>query len=133
MNRFASPVANKLRWPWSTRMNSVWVQLALVATVLICGAATAPAQGPPKKRPNIVVILADDLGYSDLGCYGGEIRTPHLDKLAANGLRFTNFFNTARCCPSRAALLTGLYPHQAGVGHMVENAKQPGYEGQLSR
>lgn len=60
--------------------------------------------------------MADDMGYSDIGCYGGEIRTPNIDRLAANGLRFTNFFNTARCCPTRASLMTGLYPHQAGVG-----------------
>jgi len=86
-----------------------------------------------KSKPNIVVILADDLGYSDIGCYGSEIKTPSLDKLAKNGLRFTNFFNTARCCPSRAALMTGLYSHQAGVGHMTENLKLPGYQGQLNR
>lgn len=60
-------------------------------------------------RPNIVLILADDLGFSDIGCYGAEIRTPNLDRLAAEGLRFTQFYNAARCCPSRAALLTGLY------------------------
>src|SRR5690348_13386684 len=71
-------------------------------------------------RPNIVVVLVDDMGFSDLGCYGGEIHTPNLDKLAGGGVRFTQFHNTARCCPSRAALLTGLYPHQAGVGHMTE-------------
>ena len=59
------------------------------------------------KRPNIILILNDDMGYSDLGCYGGEIHTPNLDRLAANGLRFTQFYNTARCCPSRASLLTG--------------------------
>ncbi len=63
-------------------------------------------------RPNIVVILADDLGFSDLGCYGGEIATPNLDALAARGLRFTQFYNTARCWPSRAALLTGYYAQQ---------------------
>lgn len=73
-------------------------------------AATAAALRPGA-RPNILVILADDLGYSDLGCYGGEIRTPHLDTLAHGGVRFTQFYNAARCCPSRAALLTGLYPH----------------------
>lgn len=66
-------------------------------------------------QPNILVILADDLGYSDLGCYGGEIQTPHIDRLAAKGLRFTQFYNSARCCPSRAALMTGLYPTQAGI------------------
>ena len=79
-------------------------------------------------RPNILIILADDLGYSDLGCYGGEIRTPNLDMLAAGGLRFTQFYNCTRCCPSRASLLTGLYPHQAGVGLMTSDqaAKYPG-------
>jgi arylsulfatase len=112
-------------------MNLSWLKVSLVATCLFASATVGHAQ--EKKRPNIVVILADDLGYSDIGCYGGDIKTPTLDKLAANGLRFTNFFNTARCCPSRAALLTGLYSHQAGVGHMTENSKQPGYEGQLNR
>src|SRR5437016_10025189 len=73
-------------------------------------AGQARAEAPPK--PNILIILADDLGYSDLGCYGGEIRTPNLDKLAADGLRFTQFYNTARCWPSRAALLTGYYAQQ---------------------
>src|SRR4051812_41174153 len=70
-------------------------------------------------KPNIVVILVDDMGFSDLGCYGSEIPTPNLDALAAAGLRFTQFYNTGRCCPTRASLLTGLYPHQTGVGHMV--------------
>ena len=70
--------------------------------------------------PDILLILADDMGYSDLGCYGSEIKTPNLDRLAANGLRFTRFYNTARCCPTRTSLLTGLYPHQAGMGGMVK-------------
>ncbi|MEL7118481.1 MAG: sulfatase-like hydrolase/transferase [Bacteroidota bacterium] len=82
-------------------------------------------------RPNIIVILADDLGYSDLGCYGGEISTPNLDQLAQNGLRFTSFYNTARCCPTRASLLTGLYPHQAGIGRMTMDAGLEGYQGTL--
>jgi len=79
------------------------------------------ATGEPKmsRRPNIITILVDDMGFSDLGCYGGEIETPNLDALAGNGLRLTQFYNTARCCPARASLLTGLYPHQAGVGMMV--------------
>ena len=79
-------------------------------------------------KPNILVILADDLGWSDLGCYGGEIRTPNLDSLAVDGLRFTQFYTCTRCCPSRASLLTGLYPHQAGVGLMTSDqaAKFPG-------
>ncbi|KRE36395.1 arylsulfatase [Paenibacillus sp. Soil724D2] len=70
------------------------------------------------QKPNVIVILADDMGYSDIGCYGGHIDTPHLDRLASNGIRFTEFSNTARCSPSRASLLTGLHPHQAGMAHL---------------
>jgi len=84
------------------------------------------------RPPNILVIMVDDMGWSDLGCYGGEIRTTHLDRLAAEGTRFTQFYNTARCCPSRASLLTGLYPHQTGVGHMVTNLGRPAYQGYLN-
>jgi len=90
----------------------------------------APGAG---KRPNIVLILSDDMGFSDIGCYGGEIRTPNLDALAAGGLRFSQFYNTARCCPTRASLLTGLYPHQAGVGHMMYDGGLDGYRGDLNR
>lgn len=79
------------------------------------GAALAAAGA---NRPNIVLIMADDMGFSDLGCYGSEISTPNLDSLAARGVRFTQFYNCARCCPTRASLLTGLYPHQAGIGYM---------------
>lgn len=96
-------------------------RLTLIAVVLAgapCGAAD---------RPNLVVILADDMGFSDIGCYGGEIATPHLDALAAGGLRFTQFYNGARCCPTRASLLTGLHPHQAGVGHMLKDTGHAGY------
>src|SRR6267143_830259 len=93
----------------------------------------SPIIGKTNKRPNIILILADDMGYSDLGCYGGEIRTPNLDALAAGGLRFTQFYNSSRCCPSRASLLTGLYPHQAGIGHFVGNPTgKPGYLGRLA-
>lgn len=84
-------------------------------------------------KPNVVVILADDMGFSDIGCYGSEIPTPNLDQLAAGGIRFTQFYNGARCCPTRASLLTGLYPHQAGVGHMVEDKGSPGYRGRLNQ
>lgn len=84
-------------------------------------------------RPNIIIIMADDMGYSDIGCYGGEIKTPNLDALAANGLRFTQFYNTARCCPTRASLLTGLYAHQAGIGHMTGNYGIPQYQGFLNK
>ena len=90
---------------------------------------TAPEKD---NRPNIIIILADDLGFSDIGCYGGEISTPNLDSLARNGVRFTNFYNTSRCCPSRASLLTGMYNHDAGIGEMTEDRHLPGYRGHLT-
>ncbi|MEO1524335.1 MAG: arylsulfatase [Planctomycetota bacterium] len=71
------------------------------------------------ERPNIILIMVDDMGFSDLGCYGGEIETPNLDKLAAGGVRFDQFYNSGRCCPTRATLMTGLHPHQTGIGHMT--------------
>ena len=83
-------------------------------------------------RPNIVTIFVDDLGYSDIGCFGSEIDTPNLDRLAENGVRMTQFYNTARCCPARASLLTGLYPHQAGIGMMVYRDYGDGYLGNLN-
>src|SRR5689334_18855349 len=82
-----------------------------------------------EQRPHIVILVADDLGYSDIRPFGGEIRTPNLDTLAREGVRFTQFYNTARCCPSRASLLSGLYAHQAGVGHMVNPKPFPAYSG----
>nr|HET7859436.1 arylsulfatase [Caldimonas sp.] len=85
-----------------------------------------------KTRPNVVLILNDDMGYSDLGCYGGEIETPNLDRLAANGLRFSSFYNTARCSPSRASLLTGLHPHQTGIGILTYDSGPEGYAGNLN-
>src|SRR5690348_9381920 len=112
------------RWPlgWLAGLAS----LTLIATT----PPSARADDEPR-RPNVVIILADDLGFSDLGCYGGEIRTPNLDALAASGVRFTQFYNCSRCCPSRASLLTGLYPHQAGIGDMTGDQGQPGYRGSL--
>ena len=84
-------------------------------------------------RPNIIIILADDMGFSDIGCYGSEINTPNLDKLANEGVRFSRMYNNAKCCPSRAALLTGLYPHQAGVGEMTDvDLPIPEYQGYLN-
>lgn len=83
-------------------------------------------------KPNMVIFLADDMGFSDIGCFGSEIQTPVLDALAENGLRFTQFYNTGRCCPTRASLLTGLYPHQAGIGHMVSDRGEKGYLGRLN-
>jgi arylsulfatase A-like enzyme len=111
----------------------------VIVVALLAFAGWAHAAGNPQ-RPNIVLILADDLGYSDLGCYGSEIATPNLDRLAASGVRFTQFYNQARCCPSRAALLTGRYPHQVGIGAMIDDyakwqrdaAARPSYDDHLS-
>ena len=102
----------------------------------LAAAASATAYGQTaKKRPNILLIVADDLGWSDLGCFGGEIHTPNLDKLAQGGVRFTQFYNMARCCPSRASIMTGLYPHQVGMGNMTSakpRTEFPGYAGVLN-
>lgn len=94
--------------------------------------AAAPLWGAGPKRPNIVLIMADDMGFSDIGSYGSEIATPNLDRLAQTGVRFTQFYNTARCCPTRSSLLTGLYNHQTGIGHMVNDQNLPGYRGFLN-
>ena len=83
-------------------------------------------------RPNIIVILVDDMGFSDLGCFGAEIKTPNIDMLAAQGMIMNNFYNCGRCCPSRASLLTGLYPHQAGIGDMLQHKGYPSYQGFLN-
>lgn len=108
------------------RMRTVSV---LAISLLFVGGAHAA------ERPNVLIILADDLGYSDLGCYGGEIATPHIDALAKNGVRFTQLYNSARCCPSRASLMTGLYPTQAGIGDFTtgkpDKNRGPGYLGRL--
>ncbi len=104
-----------------------------LAAVFFLAAPAALGKPPTPTRPNIIVILADDMGFSDIGCYGSEIRTPNLDRLAKGGLRFTQFYNAARCCPTRASLLTGLYPHQAGIGHMMEDRGAEGYRGNLNR
>ena len=102
------------RWKWAV------VFACLIQLEIHCPAAGTNA------RPNIIVILADDLGFSDLGCFGSEISTPNLDRMASEGLRLTQFYTTPRCCPSRAALLTGLYPQQAGIGNMMEDRGLPG-------
>lgn len=101
----------------------------IIALLVFFSMAWSHAQ---EKQPNIILILADDLGYSDLGCYGGEIKTPNIDRLAGGGLRMTQLYNTARCCPTRASLLTGLYPHQTGVGFMTADNGKPGYRGFLN-
>ena len=102
------------------------------------GCSTVISQNRRRKRPNVVLIMADDMGFSDAGCYGGEIQTPNLDRIAANGLRFTQFYNCARCCPTRASLLTGQYPHKVGLARngrsltrngitIAEGLKEAGY------
>ena len=104
--------------------------MGLMAAALPAAISCSPEKGA---RPNIVVILADDMGYSDLGCYGGEIETPNLDNLAENGIRYRQFYNNARSCPSRAVLMTGLYPHQAGMGWMAAaDLQTPQYQGHLN-
>jgi arylsulfatase len=104
----------------------------LLIALLLLRVAPLDAAQATSAKPNIIVILVDDMGFSDLGCYGSEIETPNLDRLAANGLRFTQFYNSSRCCPTRAALLTGLYPPQAGLGNMTKNQGLPAYQGHLN-
>ena len=82
--------------------------------------------------PNVVLVLVDDMGFSDIGCYGGEVRTPNLDRLARSGVRFSQFYNTARCSPSRASLLTGLHPHQTGIGILTNDDRPRGYAGTIN-
>src|SRR3954471_15823329 len=104
------------------------VRIAVVVAFIV---AVGPlGQTPPK--PNVLIILADDMGFSDAGCYGGEIHTPNIDRLANQGVRSAQFYNMARCCPTRAALLTGLYPHQAGMGAMNQDLGRPAYQGVLN-
>ena len=103
--------------------------LGLAAGVPFSRAAVGPGGD---ERPNIIVILADDMGFSDLGCYGSEIRTPNLDRMGAEGVRFRWMYNCARCCPTRASLLTGLYPPQNGIGYMWKDFGAPGYQGYLN-
>lgn len=117
------------------RYNTLYVMLPLMgaalAGILAWKAKPRPAKAAPP-RPNIIVILADDMGFSDPGCFGGEINTPNINYLAQNGIRFTNFYNTSRCCPTRASLLTGLYNHQAGIGKMTDAEDEPGYLGHIT-
>jgi arylsulfatase len=122
-----APLATPLL-PHASRSTPMRLSLILPFALIAFSAAL-----PAAERPNIVIIMSDDMGYSDLSCYGGEIQTPSLDRLAAGGLRFTQFYNTARCCPTRATLLTGLYSHQAGVGHMTADKGHDGYRGDLNR
>ena len=113
-------------------MPHIFIRLLSFGAIIGIGLGQATVADKPAPRPNILLILVDDSGFSDLGCYGGEIHTPNLDALAAGGLRFTQFYNGARCCPSRASLLTGLYAQQTGVGLMTSNQHLPGYTGTLN-
>ena len=103
-----------------------------IATAALAIVLSSFADLHAEERPNIVVLFADDMGFSDVGCFGSEIQTPHIDRLAATGLRFTHFYNAGRCCPSRASILTGLYPHQADIGHMAGDLAVRGYRDRLS-
>ena len=114
-------------------MSNQYALFPLLTCLLLPLLAGPAAAAVPANRPNVVVVLVDDMGFSDLGCYGSEIPTPNIDALAARGVRFTQFYNTARCSPTRASLLTGLYPHQAGMGHLdnVVHEGSKGTAGQL--
>ncbi|MHC4200004.1 MAG: sulfatase-like hydrolase/transferase, partial [Planctomycetota bacterium] len=117
----------------STRRNFLKAAGLGAAALAVKRSLNTVARGAEKPmRPNIVILFVDDMGYSDIGCFGGEIETPNLDRLAERGVRFTQFYNTARSCPARASLLTGLYPHQAGIGMMVYRNSGDGYEGNLN-
>ena len=115
--------------------------MGIALVVMLSAGACATPKETKAKQPNIIIILSDDMGYSDIGCFGGDVATPNLDALAQNGLRFTQFYNGARCCPTRASLMTGCYPHQTGIGHMTntpDNFTQhdigvPEYRGFLNR
>lgn len=113
-------------------MNKSLFRRSNFAWVCACCVLIAVPVASAAEQPNIVIVMVDDMGFSDIGCYGAETETPHLDRLASGGLRFTQFYNTGRCCPTRAALLTGLYQHQAGVGHMTGNHGHSSYQGYLN-
>lgn len=106
------------------------------AAFLLLAIFGQPCSASEPGRPNVLLILLDDLGFSDLGCYGGEIPTPNIDRLAAGGVRMSQFYNSARCCPSRASLMTGLHPHQTGIGSFSterpDRRRGPAYLGHLN-
>lgn len=122
----------------SIRMRLVRVMKCQVCCLLVCLVMAIDSAIFAAERPNVIVIMVDDMGYSDIAPYGGEIDTPNLSMLAANGLRFTQFYNSARCCPTRTTLMTGLHPHQVGIGHMTAEegpgtaGRPPAYAGNLN-
>ncbi len=125
------PHVELFRVPMTQKMIPTQAILSLALFMLLAILPTNEIRAD-ETRPNVILIMGDDMGYTDIGCYGGEIATPALDKLAANGIRFTQFYNCARCCPTRASLLTGLYSHQAGIGLMTENLGYDAYQGDLN-
>lgn len=126
--------AESARSRWFTQaVHSMKRFSILLALTFVFGSRLAPTgSAAVPEKPNVVVILVDDMGFSDLGCYGSEIPTPNIDALAEHGVRFTQFYNTARCSPTRASLLTGVYPHQAGMGHL-DNIVHEGSKGTTGR
>ena len=113
-------------------MNSSFKLISAASLALLASCSNEKKDIQDSPGPNIILIMADDMGYSDLGCFGSEIHTPNLDSLADSGLRLTQFYNASRCCPTRASLLTGLYQHQAGIGDMVGDYGIPAYQGYLN-
>src|SRR5690606_26142849 len=103
-----------------------------IIIILLRACLVCVSYAQTQDRPNIVVILADTLGYSDLGSYGSEIATPNLDRLAREGLRFQQFYNNSICAPTRASLITGQYPHTAGVGYFSNDLGLPAYQGYIN-
>ncbi len=118
----------------SHKMKKIYPFLLLAFFSLNYNSAKSQGQkSTNNKQPNIILILADDMGYSDLGSFGSNNQTPVLDQMAAKGLKMTNFYNASRCCPTRASLITGLFQHQAGVGDMMNTRPQPAYQGYLNQ
>ncbi|MPY88735.1 MAG: sulfatase-like hydrolase/transferase [Luteitalea sp.] len=122
----------ELLWKCDSVRGTIIACLGLLGLTACATAGIGQESEREVRRPNIILILADDMGYSDLGSYGSEIVTPNLDRLASEGLRFRQFYNTARCSPTRASLLMGRYPHEVGVGHLTEDFGHPSYQGYLS-
>ena len=122
---------NRYNMKITSRIFSI-IMGSLVLTLSSCRSKNPEKEIQKDSRPNILIVMVDDLGFSDIGCYGSEIPTPNIDRLASNGLLYTQFRNAARCCPTRASLMTGLYPHRAGIGHMMNDMGHEGYRGDLS-
>lgn len=123
-------------------MNLLQKKLFAALFITTAIAQYSGAENKNTTQPNVIIILADDMGFSDINCYGGEISTPNIDKLAENGIKFSQFYNSARCCPTRASLMTGLHPAETGIGHMTNvpgtdnfkfGAEYPGYQGALNK